>query len=331
MQQQQRGRLVDSGFKAAWWLRSPHLQTIWPSLFRRRRPLAVAWERVELSDGDFIDLAWRRGNGPLVLLIHGLEGSLQSHYATPLMLGLEQAGFSVVFMHLRGCGREPNRLARSYHSGASADLAEVLLRLEQRSERPDALIGISLGGNLLLKYLGEAGPEARTRQAVAVSVPFRLDLASAQMERGLSRLYGRYLLNKLRQSYRRKFTDRADPISRPIDDIGTLRAFDDRVTAPLNGFVDAADYYQRCSSSAFLGRIVTPTLILHAVDDPLMTPQVMPGAADLGPGVTLELCQRGGHVGFIEGRFPGRPRYWLDQRIIRHLREQLPPAQRGAT
>ncbi len=323
MQERATGQLSDSDFKPAWWLRSPHLQTIWPSLLRPAAKLDVSWERLELADGDFIDLAWRRRPGPLVLLIHGLEGSLESHYAAPLLKLLEAEGYGAVFMHLRGCGREPNRLNRSYHSGASEDLAEVLERLELRGERPDALIGISLGGNLLLKYLGESGPSARARTAIAISVPFRLQIAAIHMQQGFSRVYQRYLLHKLVGSYKRKFADRPAPLQVAIDRIGSIYEFDERITAPLNGFESADDYYRRCSCIGFLKRIETPTLILHAVDDPLMRPDVIPQSGELGPGVTLELCRHGGHVGFIEGRLPGRPRYWLERRIPRYLHQQL--------
>ncbi|MEJ2453617.1 MAG: hydrolase [Candidatus Thiodiazotropha sp.] len=323
MQERATGQQSDSDFKPAWWLRSPHLQTLWPSLLRPTTRLDVSWERLELADGDFIDLAWRRRPGPLVLLIHGLEGSLESHYAAPLLKLLEAEGYGAVFMHLRGCGREPNRLNRSYHSGASEDLAEVLERLELRGERPDALIGISLGGNLLLKYLGECGRAARTRAAIAISVPFRLQIAAIHMQQGFSRVYQRYLLHKLVRSYKRKFADRPVPLQVAIDRIGSIYEFDERITAPLNGFESAEDYYRRCSCIGFLKRIETPTLILHALDDPLMRPDVIPQSDELGPGVTLELCRHGGHVGFIEGRLPGRPQYWLERRIPHYLNQQL--------
>jgi uncharacterized protein len=323
MPKSERARLIQSDFQPAWWLRSPHLQTIWPSLLRPARAIDVDWERLELEDGDFIDLAWHRGPGPLVLLIHGLEGSLESHYARPMLKALGQQGFSTVFMHLRGCGREPNRLTRSYHSGATEDLAEVLEKLDARNERPDALIGISLGGNLLLKYLGETGHAAITRCAVAISIPFRLQIAAKQMEQGLSRLYGRYLLHKLVRSFQRKFHRRPSPIDFPIERIGSIYEFDQQVTAPLNGFADADDYYRRCSCFDYLQGIETPTLILHAIDDPLMRPEVIPEVEALGSGVTLELSQRGGHVGFLQGQIPGRPHYWLEQRVPEFLCQQL--------
>ncbi len=317
------GRIEQSDFKPAWWLKSAHLQTIWPSLFRPRRPLPVTWERMELSDGDFIDLAWRRAQGPLVLMIHGLEGSLESHYAFPMLESLGQAGFSTLFMHLRGCGREPNRLARSYHSGATEDLAEVLSQLDARGERPEALIGISLGGNLLLKYLGETGAQALTRSAVAISVPFRLKSAASRLQQGLSKIYDLYLLNKLKRSYQAKFSQRPSPLELSLDRIDSLYQFDQQITAPLHGFDSADDYYRRCSCIGFLKQIETPTLILHASDDPFMDPDVVPQAADLGPGVCLELSSHGGHVGFVQGGMPGRASYWLEQRVARYLRQQL--------
>jgi predicted alpha/beta-fold hydrolase len=317
------GRIEQSDFRPAWWLKSAHLQTIWPSLFRPRRPLDVIWERMELADGDFIDLAWRRTQGPLVLMLHGLEGSLDSHYAFPMLERLGQAGFSTVFMHLRGCGREPNRLARSYHSGATEDLAEVLSQLDARDERPQALIGISLGGNLLLKYLGESGQGALTHSAVAISVPFRLKSAATRLQQGLSQIYDHYLLNKLKCSYREKFAQRPCPLDVSIDKIRSLYQFDQQVTAPLNGFDSADDYYHRCSCIGYLKQIQTPTLILHANDDPLMYPDVLPQLEDLGPGICLELSNHGGHVGFFQGSERGRPSYWLEQRVARFLRQQL--------
>ncbi|MAT65544.1 MAG: hydrolase [Gammaproteobacteria bacterium] len=314
-----------AGFRPAWWLPSPHLQTLWPVLARRPRRLALTRERVELADGDFIDLAaCGPESGPGVLIIHGLEGSLNSHYATPLLNALAAAGCRARFMHLRGCSEEPNRLARSYHSGASDDLREVLAWLRARDCAPRAAVGFSLGGNLLLKHLGESGADSGLACAVAVSVPFRLEAAVQRMDTGVSRIYGRYLLNRLKSSYRRRCRHRATVPGMDLDRIDSIRAFDDRITAPLNGFADAADYYRRCSAAGYVGGIVTPTLILHARDDPFMYPDTVPAPGDLGPGVTLALSERGGHVGFVAGRFPWRPIYWAEQRILAWLRERLP-------
>jgi uncharacterized protein len=314
---------MDNHFKPAWWLNSPHLQTIWPTLMRPRRRLEVEWQRIDLRDGDFIDLAWFRRDGPLVMLIHGLEGSLESHYAVPMLERLNLAGFNTVFMHLRGCGRAPNRLNRSYHSGASEDLAEVIQALHRQGERPEAVVGFSLGGNLLLKYLGETGSAAGLQAAVAVSVPFRLDIAARHLQQGAARIYGKYLLNKLLASYRQKFSGRLDPLGVKLSSIDSIYSFDQMITAPLNGFASADDYYHRCSCIGFLRDIMIPTLILHATDDPLMTPEVIPERSQLGPGITLEITPHGGHVGFVNGSLPWRPGYWVEQRIPDFLRQQL--------
>jgi predicted alpha/beta-fold hydrolase len=316
-------KLIKSDFKPAWWLPSPHLQTLWPSLFRHNLPLELCWERAELRDGDFIDLAWHETDGPLVLLIHVLEGSLKSHYATALISALSDAGFRCVFMHLRGCSGVPNRLRRSYHSGATEDLVEIIDFLCAKGSPPQALVGISLGANLLLKYLGESGSNSAVRAAVAVSVPFKLNSAVKRLEQGFSRLYNRYLLRKLLKSdaMKRRSLSISDTENTPT--IKTIYEFDDQITALQNGFIDAADYYQRCSCAQFLKHITTPTLILHARDDPFMQPGDVPDLQDLGPGVSLELSDSGGHVGFVQGKLPWRPVYWLDQRIPAFLKHVL--------
>jgi predicted alpha/beta-fold hydrolase len=323
------GQLQISDFRPAWWLANPHLQTLWPSLARARPRLRLPRRRIELADGDFIDLAVAEGQGPRVLVIHGLEGSLQSHYAGALVARLAAQGYRPIFMHLRGCGDEPNRLQRGYHSGASDDLAAVLVELAEDPEGPLlAAVGFSLGGNLLLKYLGETR-QPPLASAVAVSVPFVLRDAMLRLERGVSRLYHRHLLAKLKAAYRRKLAHLGlpdDPALAEIDDIDT---FDDRITAPLNGFAGAYDYYARCSCRRFLPGITTPTLILHARDDPFMYPRTIPYEHELGPGVTLELAEGGGHVGFIAGAVPGRPVYWLEGRILRHLDACMARAQAG--
>ncbi|MET0071410.1 MAG: hydrolase [Candidatus Thiodiazotropha sp.] len=313
-------QLIPSEFKPPWWLVSPHLQTIWPSLLRSHPLPDLRWERVELRDGDFIDLAWQDAEGPLVLLLHGLEGSLESHYAVPLISALRGAGFRPLFMHFRGCSGEPNRLPRSYHSGATEDLREIVEVLRMRGEPPQAVVGISLGGNLLLKYLGESDRDSGIKAAVAVSVPFNLKSAAMRLERGFSRIYGRHLLRKLLKSYSNKCRAHAIPGIEGYASIRSIYEFDDRITAVQNGFLDAEDYYTRCSCKQYLQRITTPTLILHAQDDPFMKPDDVPGLQDLGPGVSLELSNRGGHVGFVQGSLPWRPVYWLDFRIPAFLK-----------
>jgi predicted alpha/beta-fold hydrolase len=318
--------IAASAFRPAWWLPGPHLQTLYPSLFRRRRHPALTRERLELPDGDFVDLDWTRNDGrALVLILHGLEGSLESHYTGGILEALVAAGFRAVLMYFRGCSGEPNRLARSYHSGDTADLRCVIARLAGRlAAEPLAVIGYSLGGNVLLKALGERAGMDAVRTAVAVSVPFELTRAAWRLEQGFSRIYQRYLLDRLRRSYRAKLPSRSMPVSlERLDTLDTFRKFDNEVTAPLHGFRDVDDYYGRSSSRQYLRAITTPTLILHAIDDPFVPEDAIPSDGELGPGVTLELSPSGGHVGFVGGALPFRARYWLEARIGAHLREYL--------
>ena len=307
-----------SDFSPLWWLKNPHLQTLYPVFFRTRQELYIRRERLELGDSDFLDLAWIDREGPLVLVLHGLEGSLRSHYAAAVMAALAGGGYRPVFMHFRGCSGEPNRLDRAYHSGDTGDLAAVVSHLERVAcEPPFAAIGYSLGGNVLLKWLGEQGGAAPIAAAVAVSVPFRLADGAGRMGGGLSRIYQRHLIRRLQAGYRRKFAHRPSPLRVEIDRLDTFWRFDDQVTAPLHGFRDVEDYYARSSSRQFLARIRKPTLIVHAADDPFMFPDTVPKAEELSDTVTLELSRHGGHVGFIGGRW--RPRYWLEPRILKFL------------
>ena len=311
---------VNSCFKPAWWLPGPHLQTLFPHVFRNRPAPPLQRERVELSDGDFIDLDWTgEHDSPLVLLLHGLEGSVRSHYAAGLMNALNACGYQVVMLNFRGCSGEPNRLIRSYHSGETGDLDTVVNLLAQRfPQRPLYGVGISLGGNVLLKWLGENPDQKLVLKATAISVPFLLNTAALRLQRGFSCFYQAYLLRKLRASTREKAQRMELPIdTRSLYRLKTFRQFDNHVTAPLHGFRDVDDYYERCSSRAFIKRIQTPTLILHALDDPFMTPGAIPSADEQGPGVLLEISKRGGHVGFVGGKWPWKPHYWLDERVCR--------------
>lgn len=317
-----------SAFKPAWWLPGPHLQTLFPHIFRKQSPPALTRERIELDDGDFLDIDWS-GNkrGPLVLLLHGLEGSIRSHYATGLMNSLNRCGFQVVLLNFRGCSGEPNRLPRSYHSGDTDDVDTVLGRLvSQHPQRPVYIVGISLGGNVLLKWLGENPDQTLAKKAVAISVPFELNIAAHRLERGLSRLYQAHLLYKLRSSTRSKAARMALPIDASrLSRIKSFRQFDDQVTAPLHGFDGVDDYYRRASSRAFIKKIKTPTLILHALDDPFMTPDAVPEDDELGPGVQLELSESGGHVGFVGGILPWKPLYWVDARVCEYFQAPQQP------
>ena len=201
------------------------------------------------------------------------------------------------------------------------DLATLLGLLHARSPaRPLFAIGISVGGNVLLKWLGENPEQTQVQQAVAVSVPFDLNKAALRLQSGVSRLYQAHLLRKLRRSTRAKAALMSMPVPvNRLDELRTFRAFDNHVTAPLHGFADVDDYYRRSSSRQFLKHIRTPTLILHALDDPFMTPDTVPAPDELGADVTMELSTSGGHVGFVGGRWPWRACYWLDLRICKHF------------
>jgi predicted alpha/beta-fold hydrolase len=318
----------DSDFNPPWWLRNTHLQTIWPFLFRPRPMPVTHRERLELPDGDFLDLDFTpNGSGPVVLILHGLQGSARSKYAAGLLHSLSAQGYRAVLMHFRGCSGEPNRLPHSYHSGETVDPAFVIDWLHARFPRePLAAVGFSLGGNALLKLLAEQGTACRLRTAVAISVPFLLNEGADQFNRGLSRVYRQYLLRSLIRSVMDKHRKIGLAGKINLDTVRDCRdfwVFDNEVTARLNGFRDVHDYYLRSSSRGYLGRIQTPTLILHAADDPFMTPATVPRADELSASVTLELSRYGGHVGFVAGNNPFKMRYWLEERVLRHLKDCL--------
>ena len=312
--------LVQSEFRPAWWLRQPHLQTLWGGL-RKGPQVAVRKERLELPDGDFIDLAWADGDkpqAPVVMLLHGLEGSLRSAYVRGLMHELNALGLRACLMHFRGCSGEPNRLPIAYHSGKTDDPARVLEHLQQQAEVIGA-VGVSLGGNVLLKWLGEQGDAIPLQRAAAMSIPFRLNDAALRLRGGLSRIYERYLIVSLQRSYREKFAAMPCPLQVDVGKLDTFHKFDDAITAPLHGFAGVEDYYARASSRQYLPSIRIPTLIVHAQDDPFMFPHTAPTAEELPPQVRFESCSHGGHVGFVAGRWPWRAEYWAEKRIARWM------------
>lgn len=283
-------------------------------------------ERMELPDGDFIDLGWTPSpspRSPIVLLLHGLEGSMNSHYIAGLTAAITKINWRSVVMHFRGCSGEPNRLARRYHSGETGDLAYVVATLQHRfPDCPLYAVGFSLGGNVLLKWLGETRGANPLTAAVAVSVPFELDQSVKLLGTGFSRAYEHYLLRHLLQSTRTKFAGRDSSAinATTLSSIRSLWQFDDLVTAPLHGFRDAADYYQQSSSRPFLRSITIPTLIVHALDDPFLPREAVPTETEVSSAVTLELPRNGGHVGFVSGTWPWRAEYYLEERIPQFLR-----------
>lgn len=319
--------MASKSFRPAWWLPGGHLQTLWPFFFSRGEAQSFERERLDLADGDFIDLDWDAQaplDGPLVLVLHGLEGSSDSMYVRRLLPQLRTHGLRAVIMHFRGCSGESNRLPRAYHAGDSGDLNEIVTRLHarNRAQRPVCAIGYSLGGNVLLKWLGETGSENPLQAAAAISVPFDLHAAADRLERGFSRLYQSYLLRPLRAGQRRKQRERgiAPPLTADeLDRIRTLRVFDDRVTAPLHGFSGVDEYYTRSSSRPWLAHIVTPTLLVHARNDPFLGPDGIPSPDELSPSILFELSDDGGHVGFVSGSSPWKTEPWLEKRIAEWL------------
>ena len=290
-------------FRPAWWLRNRHLQTLWASRVRARPSVDITWEAIETDDGDFFDVAWTVDNGgPVVQVIHGLEGSVRSGYACGIAAALARRGFTVAVQHFRGCGGNLNRRDRTYHAGDTGDIHHFVNVLRERfPDRPHAIIGYSLGGNQVLKWLGEQGEDAPVDCAAAVSVPFDLFASAAALESGFSRLYQRYLVSELYEKVSRKFAQHQQP---PVDltsvsQNSSFTEFDDRVTAPLHGFEGADDYYSTSSSRPFLKHIRVPTLLLQAEDDPFLLPHGLPEQADLAPQVQFELSASGGHVGFV--------------------------------
>jgi uncharacterized protein len=311
----------DTAFKPAWWLRSPHLQTLWPAFFRKRQVLDLLDEQLELEDGDFIELCWsRKESEKVILILHGLEGDIRSHYINGIFNRLEHTGYRPVLMYFRGCSGRVNRLPRAYHSGETGDLAAVVEHIYKvTGGYPFAAIGFSLGGNVLLKWLGETGKNNPLKTAVAVSVPFRLKDAATRLEKGLSKIYQQHLLRSLRNKYTEKFKRLKSPIDIDVNTLKSFWDYDDKVTAPLHGFSGAQDYYDSCSSRQFLKGITVPTRIIHSQDDPFMFDTTVPIESELNNKIDFLLTKHGGHVGFISGSFPFRLNYWSEDKIIAFL------------
>jgi predicted alpha/beta-fold hydrolase len=292
------------------WLRGRHAQTVWASVFRMPIRLALQHERWELPDGDFLDVELLRApspSAPVVVVCHGLEGSSKAGYVRGVLRELRDAGVGAVAMNFRGCFDEPNRLPRFYHSGDTGDLAFVVDKL--RAEQPGralGLVGFSLGGNVVAKYLGERGdavpPEVRA--AAVVSVPFDLALCAKNLDGSdlMARVYRGRFLRRLRAKVAHKARTHA---SMPLDKARTARTFrdwDHDITAPLHGFASAEDYWTRSSAGPFLPSVKRPLLILAAEDDPFVPPEALPReAAAANPQLTLEISGAGGHVAFVHG------------------------------
>jgi predicted alpha/beta-fold hydrolase len=323
------GKIISSDFTPPWWATNRHIQTIYPRFMQRRMPLTYQLERISLPDNDFVHLAW--GPKPsavkgIVVMFHGLEGSIHSHYANDAMASLSDNGWQLVLMHFRGCSGEMNLTPRAYHSGETSDPIFILNLLQQRYPNiPKVAIGYSLGANMLLKLLGENPQQDWLKAAIAVSAPLKLKECAQTMNQGFARVYQNYLLASMKKTLLAKmqcmdYSNYLSLTAAQVNAIKDFATFDNLVTAPLHGFVNGDDYYQQCSAYGYLKKIRCPTLILHARDDPFMNPNIVPKATDLSPSITLEISEKGGHVGFMQGRSS----VWLHARVKQYFSSFLP-------
>ncbi len=314
--------VIASSFRPPPWLRNAHLQTVWAAIARRGNRGRYARERLELPDGDFLDLDWSRAghDARLAILSHGLESDSNAGYVRGMAAALNAAGWDALAWTYRGCGPEPNRLLRFYHSGETGDLGRVVAHAANRYEQI-ALIGFSLGGNLTLKYLGETPPHPAVVAGVAISAPVDLAASARRLDqqRG-NRVYLRRFLKTLIAKVEAKalvFPGEIDTAG--VQRIRSFQEFDDRYTARLHGFRDATDYWARASARPFLPEVGVPALLLNARDDPFLAPECFPTEeAEANPRFFLEAPAHGGHVGFVDALRSRGPN-WLERRGVEFL------------
>lgn len=330
-------------YSAPFWLPGGHLQTIYPALFAKVPKVEYRRERWELDDGDFVDVDWidnkiadENGvdktqtppfqNSPIVVLFHGLEGNSQSQYAKALMAATNAKGWRGVVIHFRGCSGEPNRLPRVYYAGDTPEIERMLSRV--RASAPEAKIyavGVSLGGNALLKWLGESGEHANSviTKAVAVSAPMDLGQSANTLDKGFDRwVYTPRFVNSMRPkalAMSKRFPGLLD--DEKIKSAKTIHDIDGAVTAVLYGAESADDYYAKNASKPWLDKITLPALIINAKNDPFMPPEFLPTQAEVSPTVTLEYTEEGGHVGFVTSPFPGHVE-WLPKHLLEFFEAQ---------
>ncbi len=316
-------------YQAPWWLKSGHLQTIWTQTLNIKKPpyqrklLPASCGETQVAY-DFI--YGSKPDAPVVILFHGLEGSSDSHYAKLLMHQVQQCGFNGVVPHYRGCGSVPNTSHISYHSGDSTEVAWMLKTIRAHfPNSPLFAMGVSLGGNVLAKYLGETQQQALLQAAAIVSAPLNLTAAAQALNHGLSKqFYAPYFLKTLlpKAKEQKPYITNTDIQWQTLQDAKSLLDFDNAFTAPLNNFKDAQDYYQQCSAKPLLKKISKPTLIINAKNDPFMPATALPTKQDVSSYITLMQPDEGGHVGFIHGKFPGQAN-WLPQTVINYFSQHL--------
>jgi predicted alpha/beta-fold hydrolase len=319
-------RLKRHPFRPAWWLANAHGQTIWPALYRKPPQLPpFELERFDTPDGDFVRVNWLKvsdPNAPVALLLHGLEGSAQSHYVlgTAALLR-ERLGWNVAALEFRGCGGEPNNLPRLYHSGDTSDLDLVARLAAERYPGGVFVVGYSLGGNIVARWLGELGEDAPVRAAAVMSPPFDLRASALALDQKLRGFYSKQFLDTLVKKVEEKAI--RHPGSFDLDAVRRSKSiieFDEVATAPIHGFRDAWDYYERCSCGPMLANIRVPTLAIAAKDDPLTGSAQIPNeVAEDSPWFTPLVTKRGGHLGFVAGQVPLRPIFWAERQIVRYF------------
>lgn len=320
-------------FVPAKWLSNPHIQTLWPFAFRKAAVLVRRRERLITADNDFFDVDWYgEGRRSVVILIHGLTGSSSSHYILGLQQVLEQQGYTTAALNFRACSGEPNLKAGSYHAGFTDDIDQLYQAICSRyPSTPVYAVGFSLGANIMLKWLSENANELDIKKSVAVSVPFKLSHCADRVDRGISRIYRYHLISEMKKklAHKRVFLkanklfEEANKLEE-LGDISQIKSFwqfDNDVVARLHGFDDVHDYYKKTSSIGFLKNIRTETLLIQSLDDPFLTPNVLPQMEQLSATTTLEVMSNGGHVGFIEQTGSGLE-YWLEKRIPNFLLAQ---------
>lgn len=316
-------------YPAPCWLPGGHVQTIYPAKFIPKPAVAYRRERWDTSDDDFIDLDFVDGKPgqPFIVLFHGLEGSSHSHYARALMAHIAALGWSGAVVHFRGCSGEPNRGPRFYHSGDAKEIDWILRRLapqvRERGANKFYASGVSLGGNALLRWLGESQHQAAgiVDAACAVSAPLDLAAGGAALSRGMNMLYTRIFLQTLKPKSLDKLRQFPGLFDRDtMMNARDLYAFDNIVTAPLHGYLNTDDYWKRASARYVLDDITVPTLVLNAKNDPFLPAEFLPSSASAA--VRLEYPEEGGHVGFSVGPFPGKLN-WLPQRMVSFLESGL--------
>ncbi len=307
------------------WLPGGNAQTLYPYFNKPTQLFTYRRERWELDDGDFVDVDWADGStdAPLVIFFHGLEGGSSSHYILSIINNLRKYHWRSAVIHFRGCSGIPNRLSRAYHAGDSIEIDWMLQRITNQTQavsatQPVYVIGVSLGGNALLKWLGEKGERAKEIVAgvATVSVPLDLAAAGSALDIGFNQVYTRHFLDTLKD----KAFDKLEQFpglfdAKALKKCSSIYDFDNLVTAPLHGFCGTDDYWYQSSSKQWLGHIKVPTLVINACNDPFMPASALPAQKDVSPAVTLEFPQEGGHAGFMQGPFPGKLN-WLPKKIL---------------